>query len=154
MADLVSTLTITGTINGRTVTYSNIFTVEDIEDAGDIVGTSAQNNVLSGGAAFPGDPPSMDYSAPQFMVFQNTADSDRLQLTMTNNTGPVNAVVHLNPGEMFILNKATDGGGFNNSATATTTTFLDLDNLACATVETTGPEGPYRVFAAYKNPAS
>jgi len=154
MADLVSTLTISGTINGKTVTYSNTFTVTDIEDAGDIVGTSAQNNVLSGGAAFPGDPPSLDYSAPQFMIFQNTSDCDRLILTMTNSAGPVDASVHMNPGEMFILNKATDGGAFNNSASATTTSFLDLDNLSCATVETTGPEGPYRVFAAYKNPAS
>ena len=154
MADMTSTLTFSGVINGKTVTYTNTYTVTDVEDAADNIMASAPDPILSGGASFPLTNPTMDYSSPQFMIFQNTSDCDRLSLTMTNSTGPVNASVTLNPGEMFILYKVTYGGGFNNSAAATTTTFLDLDTLSCATVETTGPDGPYRVFAAYKNPAS
>lgn len=154
MADMTSTLTFSGVINGKTVTYTNTYTVTDVEDAADNIMASAPDPILSGGASFPLTNPTMDYSSPQFMIFQNTSDCDRLQLTMTNNTGPVNASVTLNPGEMFIMNKANDGGCFNDSGTATTSTFLDLEQASVSNLETNGPQGPFRLFAAYKNPSS
>lgn len=152
MATLTSTLTFSGTINGRAISYSNTFTITGILDAADNSGLSDElGGILSSSSAVT---PWMDYSSPQFMTFYNASDSDPLLLQLSGNPGPVSIQLTIPPGGFFIGNKAGDGGFFNISATATTTSFVDLDQVNVEVVNDGGPKGPYRIFAAYKNPAS
>ena len=77
MADLVSTLTMSGRIGTRTISFTHQYTLEDVYDAGQRVteGPASYNDYVSDGANDGNGPPTFIQFSPSYIMMVNEANS-------------------------------------------------------------------------------
>ena len=121
MADLTSTLTITGTANGKAISITHTFTLEDVYDAGavDEEGTGAEYFV---------DQLLFNQNNPNYLMFANR---DAAGVTAINLTGSGGSELNfvLPPGALACLTAAEGTGLFLDTTTATGITLERLANM-------------------------
>lgn len=121
MADLRSTLTITGTVNGRAVSITHEFTLVDVYDAGvvDEEGTGA--SYLGGEVIF-------NQNNPNYLMFANRDVSGVTQIALTGSgTSVIN--IPLNPGAIVCLTAAEGTGLILDTTSATSIALEDLQSM-------------------------
>ena len=135
MADLVSTVTMSGRIGSRTVSFTHQYTLEDVYDAGQRLSevVQATNNVLSDGDLDGDGPPTFIQFNPSYLFLCNEAASMPMAYQLNNDAGSKAITLNILPKAFAVLMEPSTGGLFNISATATTSTLLDVDGVDAGT---------------------
>ena len=120
MADLTSTLTITGTVNGRAVSITHAFTLEDVYDAGVVDDQeTGQTHVAPGGG---GALTMFNQNNPNYLM---AANRDACGCTQERiSAGGNDHNFNLSPGQLFCLT-AAEGTGMVLSTSSATSIALD-----------------------------
>lgn len=131
MADLTSTLAITGTVGGRTINIQHTMTLADIYDAG----VYREETVGTDHATMNGAGPNNSYAqnSPNYLLLLNT---DPHGLSDFDLTGP-NISIHMLPNTVAVLN-ATAGMALETNSNSSIA-LVDLDVLTSDS--TTGVSG-------------
>ena len=131
MADLVSTLTMSGRIGTRTISFTHQYTLEDVYDAGQRIteGPASINNYVTDGALDGQGPPTFIQFSPSYMMLVNEASSMPMTFQLNNNAGPKEVSLSVVPKGFVILCEPSTGGLFNRTAVANTSVLLDCDSV-------------------------
>lgn len=129
MADLTSTLRISGTINGRKIDFEHTYTIEDVYDAGTHIATQ-QNSDSSFGAEDAAATGVWGYlqDTPNYMLFKN--DSRQWWQTFGLNNSTQYGAISIPPQGFAILHAVT--GAFNVTNASGETTLLDVEDIGTA----------------------
>lgn len=145
MADLTSSLTITGSIGGRKITYAHVYTMEDVYDAGCRTSgffnqDSPYGSLSAGGGAlnFPQD-------TPNYLMARNASGTTPMTADITLAGGAVIRMALL-PGQMAVIHGTT--GMANASAVAATATLLDAVSLGVGSMGFYG-HGQPQLYVAF-----
>lgn len=130
MADLTSTIAITGSINGRKINVTSSMTLEDIYDAGITIPDDAGMAYSSIG--FGGNDAALSFTqdCPTYLFSANRSPSETAAVALENAAGTDVRYLVLAPGQFAILGEYTNGAGMvNASATATNITLQELNGV-------------------------
>ena len=146
MADLTSTLTITGTVNGRSVSISHTFTLEDVYDAGSLDEEGVgREHLMAARLAF-------NQNNPNYLACVNKDAFGVTEMVFATSGSTINFT--LNPGAIVCLTAAEGTGLLLDTATGTGITLEDLATLTSDNVHTgTGallPFGRISTIAAFQ----
>lgn len=152
MATLTSALSITGTINGRTIGFTNTYTLAGVLDGAHRNGqvpANGQTTMMKGtGGSGTGPAPPVNYAYPAFVCAINKSTGVDLQFSMSEETSGTMIGVLLRPKEFFLMHSNATNGCWVVTATATTITLIDNDKF------TIGPADEatvsFDVMGAYK----
>lgn len=144
MADLTSTITITGTINGRKISFSHTYTMEDVYDAGTRLCGQALNesNVLANEA----NAGTIGWlqDTPNFIALRNS-NTQYWEKFILNTASPGIGLC-LAPGQTAILNGTTGVGNLSNGTGSTT--LRDVTEITTTTYTGQAHANP-SVFVAF-----
>lgn len=119
MADLTSTVTINGVINGRRVSVASTCVYEDIVDVG-----TTQDAAYNASYTTMGFNSStslvFNQDCPDYLLAINRSTSEAAMLGIEISGGAATYLLHLPPGGFAVLNQAVNGEGMvmvDNSAT-------------------------------------
>ena len=133
MADLTSTLTITGTINGRSISITHTYTLEDIADVGVMSedGVGGQNHHSTLGSA-----PNNSYTQtnPEYLMGVNR---DTLGVTRVLLTG-LDVSINMQPGTVFCLTSSPGTGLGLETNSGTSIALDDLTSMETTTATVGG----------------
>jgi hypothetical protein len=121
MADLTSVITITGQLQGRSISVSSTAVISDIDDVFHVTSQSSrglQPNYTN-----------FEYDHPSYLLFVNRSKAGEFVARMVDATAVITLGANMHPQEFCVMSPDTGLGAFNLSSTATTTTYLDVDTV-------------------------
>ena len=123
MADLTSTIRITGTIDGRKIDFSHTYTLENIYDAGQrTYGSFGWTGPYVGTSPSRSAPPYYLQDCPTYLLLRNTSLLYPTRVYFDTITG---MVFWLWPGQTVILNANSTSSGMANYTNASGETTMD-----------------------------
>lgn len=146
MADLVSTLRITGRIGNRSISFTHTYTMTDVYDAGlrNSSGAASDASYL-GGNNVNAEQYLYLQDTPNYLLMANISPQFPVVFNITSSSAPIAEMV-LVPGSFAILGAVS---GMLNLTNATgSTTLLDVGNVFCSSVPGI-PIGTSAVFMAF-----
>ncbi len=146
MADLTSTLTITGTVNGRSVSISHTFTLEDVYDAGSLDEEGVgREHLIAARLAF-------NQNNPNYLACVNKDAFGVTEMVFTTSGSTISFT--MNPGAIVCLTSAEGTGLLIDTSTGTGITLEDLTFLISDSVEASSgailPFGRISTIAAFQ----
>lgn len=146
MADLTSTLRITGKIGNRTINFTHTFTMEDVYDAG----LRNSSGAASSGSYMGGNNVNAEQylylqDTPNYMLMANINPQFPVVFNVTSSSAPIIEVI-CPPGAFCVLGANT--GMVNLTNAANSTTLLDVGNVFGASLNGF-PMGTPAVFMAF-----
>lgn len=150
MADLTSTVTITGVINGRRIAVSSTCTYEDIVDVGTTQDAAYSPSYTTMGF---GTNTALVFSqdCPDYLLAINRSTSEAAMLGLEISGGAATYLLHLPPGGFAVLNQSANGEGMimvDNSAT--NIDLLEVQKAEAASIPTYGFVCNIDILAATK----
>ena len=152
MADLTSTISISGTIGGKSYKRSSVFTLEDVYDYGqatadDTLSAMASASFRSTNAA------GMNFSqdCPSYLLAANNSVSQAGMLSMNNPGGSKLMSLILAPGQFVVLLEYTQGAGIiTTNTTASTSKLEEIDDANFGTIADIGKKIKGALFVAFQ----
>ena len=127
MADLTSTITITGIVGGKKIDHSHVWTIEDVYDVGTFDMDAPALSPSIGSGADGSETFKQDSPTYLFAANKSVAHSGLLHLTPTGAAKEM--YLMLLPGQFVILGEHTNGTGLMNTSGSTTTTLLEIEKV-------------------------
>ncbi len=133
MANLTSTVEITGTVNGRKVNVSSTMVMENVYDAG--IAQPGDSETAFASVGFGGSTAAMTFTqdCPSFLFSVNRSPNETAAVAIQNASTSAIRYMVLTPGQFVILNEYTNGAGLiNMNASATNIALEEVSLLLMA----------------------
>ena len=147
MANATLTIGVTGSVQGKSVSYSKSQTVDNIDTVIRRTGVSSLNNTVashvSGGSS---QTPVVDQEHDVTLI-ANHDTSATMQVNMDSSAG--NVRVHLEPGCFFVIQKADAGGNINETTTATTSTCVAITQIELGKLDNGHTSPKYGILGCF-----
>lgn len=128
MADLTSTIKITGTINGQKISVTSVMTLTDIYDAG--VSQPGDSELSFSTIGFGTvKAATFEQDCPSYLFVTNRSPSEPSLVKMTNTGNTAMRYMLLPPGGFIVLNEYENGAGMLNVAGALPTTLEGISSV-------------------------
>lgn len=136
MADLTSSIQVSGTINGKVFSFTHEYVLENVYDAGTLDrSTFREVDGLAANAGVSGIGPMFPQAAPDYIFAKNSATSSPYGLTLNSDTGSISTTIDIHGNGFVIMPTPSTGGNFGKSATDTD---FDLDDLSSLDMTSAG----------------
>jgi hypothetical protein len=133
MADLKSTVTITGVVNGKKFNYVHEWAVEDVYDVGRIMMDSHDAGYSSSGTSSKAY--SYEQDCPSYLMAANASTGVPGAIALTNEGASKEFYLILQAGQFVILGESANGDGImTTNATDTTTSIESISEIKATTI--------------------
>ena len=147
MANATLTLKISGTVNGKQITYTGTQTIDNVDVGISRIGQSTINPSLNTLSATGGTTTPIVEQDHDIMLMANVDTRADIDFAVGSSAGALHVV--LEPGGFFIIQKADAGGNLNISATATTTTMVATTDFEIGRFHLASGAAKFQIMGCY-----